>query len=446
MTLLAPDGLFYACDYVDLFAGPGGWDAAARALGLDGVGIELDPSACETRRAAGLRTVQGSVLDHRPRAFRARGLIGSPPCQTFSTAGSGVGRQALDSVLALADVVAQGVNPSELGWDGDPRTVLVLEPLWWAVQAMAEGFPYQWIALEQVPPVLPVWERFAVHLRATGYAVAVGVLNAEAYGVPQTRRRAVLVARLGQPVALPTHTHSRYYPRTPDKLDPGVPRWVSMAEALGFGMTARPSTTLVTGAGVGHTGGADPLDGGSGTRAIHRREQEAGRWVMRSNYGTGGDPRNRGERDDDEPAATVTTKAGRNHWEAMGDVRSSHGSVRPIDTPAPSLTSSMDNGNFRFTDNAPAPTVTTDHTGRVAPRGCKHPAPGCCSNYPGTPGRQFGPNTRRVTVQEAAVLQTFPVGWPWRGTKTKQFEQVGNAIPPQLARHILTAALGGEPR
>lgn len=393
---------WYSCDYVDLFAGPGGWDAAARALGLDGVGIELDPSACETRRAAGLRTVQGSVLDHRPRAFRARGLIGSPPCQTFSTAGSGVGRQALDSVLALADVVAQGVNPSELGWDGDPRTVLVLEPLWWAVQAMAEGFPFQWIALEQVPPVLPVWERFAVHLRAMGYAVAVGVLNAEAYGVPQTRRRAVLVARLGQPVALPTHTHSRYYPRTPDKLDPGVPRWVSMAEALGFGMTARPSTTLVTGAGVGHTGGADPLDGGSGTRAIHRREQEAGRWVMRSNYGTGGDPRNRGERDDDdEPAATVTSKAGRNQWQAMGDVRSSHGAVRPIDTPAPSLTSSMDNGNFRFTDHSPA--------------------------------------SRRVTVEEAATLQTFPDNYPWRGTKTKQYEQVGNAIPPQLAWHILGA-------
>lgn len=372
---------WYSCDYVDLFAGPGGWDAAARALGLDGVGIELDPSACETRRAAGLRTVQGSVLDHRPRAFRARGLIASPPCQTFSTAGSGVGRQALDSVLALADVVAQGVNPSELGWDGDPRTVLVLEPLWWAVQAMAEGFPFQWIALEQVPPVLPVWERFAVHLRAMGYAVAVGVLNAEAYGVPQTRRRAVLVARLGQPVALPTHTHSRYYPRTPDKLDPGVPRWVSMAEALGFGMTARPSTTLVTGAGVGHTGGADPLDG--------------------SNYGTGGDPRNRGERDYDEPAATVTSKAGRNQWQAMGDVRSSHGAVRPIDTPAPSLTSSMDNGNFRFTDHSPA--------------------------------------SRRVTVEEAATLQTFPDNYPWRGTKTKQFEQVGNAIPPQLAWHILGA-------
>ena len=393
---------WYSCDYVDLFAGPGGWDAAARALGLDGVGIELDPSACETRRAAGLRTVQGSVLDHRPRAFRARGLIGSPPCQTFSTAGSGVGRQALDSVLALADVVAQGVNPSELGWDGDPRTVLVLEPLWWAVQAMAEGFPFQWIALEQVPPALPVWERFAVHLRAMGYTVAVGVLNAEAYGVPQTRRRAVLVARLGQPVALPTHTHSRYYPRTPDKLDPGVPRWVSMAEALGFGMTARPSTTLVTGVGVGHTGGADPLDGGSGTRAIHRRGQEGGRWVMRRNYLTRGDPRYRGERDDDdEPAATVTSKAGRNQWQAMGDVRSSHAGGERRRRGVDRSDRAVDNGNFRFTDHSPA--------------------------------------SRRVTVEEAATLQTFPDNYPWRGTKTKQFEQVGNAIPPRLAWHILKA-------
>jgi len=29
---------------VDLFAGPGGWDLAARELGLDPIGLEWDPA------------------------------------------------------------------------------------------------------------------------------------------------------------------------------------------------------------------------------------------------------------------------------------------------------------------------------------------------------------------------------------------------------------------
>jgi site-specific DNA-cytosine methylase len=73
----------------DLFAGPGGWDVAAAALGLDVTGIELDDYACATRRAAGLRTVQDDVSAMNPRAFGGvEGLIASPPCQAFSMAGS----------------------------------------------------------------------------------------------------------------------------------------------------------------------------------------------------------------------------------------------------------------------------------------------------------------------------------------------------------------------
>lgn len=433
-------GPLYAQDYVDLFAGPGGWDVAARALNLEGEGIELDHAACETRRAAGLATVEGSVLSFRkPSVFLARGLIASPPCQTFSIAGKGDGRKALEDVLRLAEQVATGTDPAELHWAGDPRTVLVLEPLWWAVQAMREGAPFQWIALEQVPTVLPVWEEFADYLRAMGYGVATGVLNAEQYGVPQTRRRAVLLAKLDQPVELPKPTHSRYYPRTPEKLDPGVLPWVSMAEALGWGMTARPSITLVTGNGQGHTGGADPLDGGTGARATLAREQEAGRWVMRSNYGTGGDPAARGERSS-EPAATVTTKAGRNQWQAMGDVRNSHGSVRAIEAPAPTLTSSMDNGNFRFLalEGEAPPVYVNGNQANAARRSADEPAPTVHFGARVNAVRfaEAGAN-RRVTVQEAAVLQTFPEDYPWQGTQTKQFEQVGNAIPPLLAYHVL---------
>jgi DNA (cytosine-5)-methyltransferase 1 len=47
----------------------------------------------------------------------------------------------------------------------------------------------------------------------------------------------------------------------------------------------------------------------------------------------------------------------------------------------------------------------------------------------------------RVTVIEAGLLQSFPEAYPWQGSNSKRHEQVGNAIPPRLAMHVL-AALG----
>jgi site-specific DNA-cytosine methylase len=47
----------------------------------------------------------------------------------------------------------------------------------------------------------------------------------------------------------------------------------------------------------------------------------------------------------------------------------------------------------------------------------------------------------RITVQEAAVLQSFPPDWAFQGSKTSRFKQVGNAVPPLLqfatTRHLL---------
>lgn len=56
-------------DALDLFAGPGGWDCGARDLGIDPLGIELDPTACATREAAGLRTLCGDVAQLDPASF-----------------------------------------------------------------------------------------------------------------------------------------------------------------------------------------------------------------------------------------------------------------------------------------------------------------------------------------------------------------------------------------
>src|SRR6202035_3274617 len=116
-------------------------------------------------------------------------------------------------------------------------------------------------------------------LRRMGYSAWYGKLNAADYGVPQTRERAILIASRVRQVARPEPTH--YDDRKVMQLW-GTP-WVSMAEALGWGATGRPSVAVTSGGT--DTGGAEPF-GHRGRDAL-TAEQDAGRWLMRRNRGTG---------------------------------------------------------------------------------------------------------------------------------------------------------------
>ena len=286
-TSAPPDTQF---KIIDLFAGPGGLDLAARQLGIPAVGIEWNAAAYATRQANGLEGEHGDVRDYGPDDERfgdCNVLTGGPPCQTFTVAGNGSGRRALDQVKQYATRIGAGedidVIKKELETLEDERTGLVLEPLRWAVQAVRERKkPYQAIVLEQVPAVLPVWEQYRTILTDLGYVVAKPrVLNTEEFGVPQTRRRAILIARwagedrkLSGDPHLPTSTHHRYRKGHPRTAGIGVSPWVAMEDVL-----------------TGRKGQA---------------------FKVVSNYGTGGDPKARGVRRHDEPSATVTGKISRN--------------------------------------------------------------------------------------------------------------------------------------
>lgn len=232
---------------------------AALELGWTVDAWEILPVARETRREAGLGTLGKDVLECPALPGMYDVEISSPPCQTFSIAGYGKGRQDLQHVLDGVAMYGQGVAPSEVRSrmsqaTSDPRTALVLEPL---RLALAGGAPY--LAWEQVPTVLPVWKACAAVLRERGYSVATGVLHAQRYGVPQRRKRAVLMARSDGKVAqLP---------------GPTVEREITMAEALEWGFTDRASMSVTAG-GTGSGGGVELF--GNGARRAMREAYEAG--------------------------------------------------------------------------------------------------------------------------------------------------------------------------
>jgi DNA (cytosine-5)-methyltransferase 1 len=343
-------------------------------------------------------------------------------------------------------------------------SVLVVQPARWVLAIRP-----RWVALEQVPSVAPLWHHLAALLRELGYNAWSGVLSAEEYGVPQTRKRAILIARCdGIPVGRPTPTHQAYragreHAIEPDLFGDPLPPPVSMADALGWdgevrtgqqseiarGVfqrydrdTDRPSPT-VTGtssrwfvaqarnSGPGAEREPRPVDApsytiraqGSGShpsgtewvmrngnqaKACERRACEpagtlffgqrtnAVDWVLRSNYGTNGNAQDRGHRELHEPASTMTPKTGQ--WVRQTE-RQANGGDRSVEDP--SLT---------ITGKATAAWVA-------------------------------GQETVRVTVQEAAVLQSFPVDYPWQGNKSQQYRQVGDAVPPLLAAAILEPLL-----
>lgn len=384
---------------VDTFAGPGGWDEGLRMIGRsDVVGLEWDAAACATAKAAGHARIRTDVSTYPTDAFGTiEGFISSPPCQAWSMAGNRKGELDRANCHRLADRMADGDDSLDWTEWEDPRSHLVSQPVRWVRDLRPE-----WVALEEVPAVLGLWEHFARIFRGWGYSVWTGVLCAADYGVPQTRVRAILMASRVATVHPPLPTHAED-PQGADLFGGHTVKWVTMAEALGWGFDDAPSATI-TGGG-GDTGGAEPF----GNAGYRRRLTQ---FVAAGVTGEG-----RPKDALTQPADTLTGK-GTAYWFRASN--QAHSAIRHIGEPAPTLLFGHASNDVRW-----YPKDGTE-PGRPEAAGDRHP------------------DSARVTVQEAGVLQSFPATYPWQGKSSKRYQQVGNAIPPLLAAHILAALGAGE--
>lgn len=373
---------------IDLFAGVGGMSLGIEAAGFDVVcAVEFDPIHCLTHEfnfpdtvsiCQDIRMVTGKDI----RAILAsKGIsdldliVGGPPCQGFSH----IGQRQLE----------------------DPRNSLVLE----FCRIIGEIKPKYFI-FENVPGIATGNHKvFVDELMRTfsenGYKlVGPKILNAAEYGVPQARKRFILMGH------------------RPDVMPPTFPLASHSIEASGNLLGRKPLVTACE--AIGDLEDIEPYTetdlGIASSRLLYTgyREQLApgGGFAYRLCNIRGA------------VASNVFGHVGSKHTEASRE-KFAHTIPGTIEK-----TSRF----FKLHPNQPCNTIragtASDRGAFTAPRPIHYSNPRC------------------ITVREAARLHSYPDWFRFHSTIWHGFRQIGNSLPPLFASALGDAirnALGVEP-
>lgn len=385
---------------VTLFSGLGGWDLGAQHAGLSPVlGVELDsyPTALYRRNfpqsrllQADARRLTGAQLLHAA-GGRIDVLHASPPCQPYSSAGYRRGAE-------------------------DPRDLV---PTWLRLVAdmgvAGPGCPDSlptWLTMENVPG-LADWDHGAQlrmitsRLASLGYEVQHRILDAVDFGIPQHRRRLILVAGPPRAMALfrwpaPTHADPARFtgPRLPGLLPhPDLKPWVSAWDAIG--------DLLITRLYAQFGDEADwPVTAGDLARD--------GRLLLERNLAQGG-----------------------------------HGAGSPLTEPSCAVLS-VQPPALVYRPHAPTrPAPKHLRPWHIVPQ---HQARLVLADLPPAPAKRAAKSMptytladravygRRLTARECARLQGFPDDFDLAAVSEHRAKiAIGNAVPPALARAIVSA-------
>ena len=374
---------------LDLCCGAGGLSLGLMRAGFNVHGVDADEDALATHARHVGPCEQGDLRTWSPpHAFDL--VAGGPPCQPFSQAGRGL---ALD----------------------DPR-YLVPDFLRIAREASARA-----VLIENVRGLVQKPKAFRVVLDAVAaeYLVAWTVLDAADYGVPQHRDRLFIVgfkdptarARFRWPLA----THA---PRG-DIF--GRPPYRTVREALGLGDAAF------------QTGIVD--NGGQGERLIDVDRPSATISVSRSSNPL---------EVLDRPAPCVTAtehKSAMNGTQPMSRRRRASerlsDALATLDRPAPTIKANTwhEGTSERASQRKGGELVAAIEAAGLADRPATTVQGDPRLAVAGHHDRQQN-GAVRLTPEQCALLQGFPAGWTWTGTKSSQHQHIGNAVPPALAEAV----------
>ena len=389
--------------FVDLFGVPGGMSLGFKMAGMRPVGaLDIFNSGIETYKRNFTEVPDKNVVcadaGHTDAVERFQNLtslrlgdvdvvVGGPPCQGFSN----IGRVKIASLVK---------NGQRSGRSSDPRFIDDRRNhLYKSFIKFVKWFRPKAIVMENVLGMISykngrVIEQIRDDFRSAGYPNTIyGVLNAAEYGVPQIRRRVFFMAtKNGKPISWPAPTH---FPRSDPDRKSAVNRtkeYVTVGDAIGD----LPALDLPE----------KNLKMQDSVRRYRRDpECEFQRWArgrqkcLHNNI-------TRWHRSKD---VDVFGNMGQGKkWSELSD--SDRRKIGYSDN-------SFNDKWKRLSNSKPSWTVVS----HLAKDGYMYIHP---------------TQDRTISVREAARLQSFPDSFVFSGSRSAQFRQVGNAVPPLLAMVI----------